>query len=146
MRPAAPLRKPSFRWAAPWVCRWSPRAWKAKDSGASSPVSAAMPSRVICSATRCRWRSSRRSSRASPKAPPCSEGRPLAFCSLPLSIHRHAQLVPHVGAANPEDDVGGDVRGVVGDPLQVLRYQNAADRLLGKARLLLNELEQVGVG
>jgi hypothetical protein len=48
-----------------------------------------------------------------------SKFRRIASTSLFPSIHRHAQLVAHIGAANPEDDVGGDIRGVVGDPLQV---------------------------
>ena len=35
---------------------------------------------------------------------------------------------------------------MVGDSLQVARDQDAVDGLLGKARILLDELEQVGMG
>jgi len=56
-------------------------------------------------------------------------------------LYRHAQLMAHVRAANPEDDVGGDVGGVVSDALEALRDQDAVHRLLGELGLILNELE-----
>lgn len=50
-----------------------------------------------------------------------------------------------IGAPNPEDNVGGDVGGVVCDALETARDEEAVDGLLGVLRLLLNELEQIGV-
>jgi diguanylate cyclase (GGDEF)-like protein/PAS domain S-box-containing protein len=57
--------------------------------------------------------------------------------------HRHAQLVPHIRAANPEDHIRSDIRSVVRDPFQVARHQDAVHRLLRKLRLLLDQLQQI---
>ena len=51
-----------------------------------------------------------------------------------------------VCAANPEDDIGGDVGGVVGDTFEAARDHQAVHCLLGVLRLFLDELEQVGMG
>ncbi len=52
----------------------------------------------------------------------------------------------NVGTSDPEDDVGGDVGGMVGDAFQAAGDHEAIHGLLGELGFLLDELEQVGVG
>src|ERR1019366_2508034 len=59
-------------------------------------------------------------------------------------IHRHAELMANIRPANPEDDVGRDVRGVIRDTLQIASHENAIHCLLGELGLVLNHLQQDG--
>ena len=53
--------------------------------------------------------------------------------------------MPEVGAANPEDHVGGDVGGVVGDALQIARDDDGLEGLRGAVGALLDDADKVGV-
>src|ERR1035437_3422758 len=64
----------------------------------------------------------------------------------PASVHGHAELVAHVGTAYPENDVGGDVRSMIGDALKGPRDKQAVHCLLGDFWIFLHELEQVSEG
>ena len=54
-------------------------------------------------------------------------------------------MVPNVGAANPEDDIGSDVGGVICNALKASRNHQPIHRLLRIHRLLLNHLQQIGL-
>jgi len=70
----------------------------------------------------------------------------------PIFQMRRAAINPSpcsVGAtsgAATQDYVGGNVRGVIGDPLEILGDQDAVHGLLRKLRFLFDQLEQVAVG
>ena len=52
--------------------------------------------------------------------------------------------VANVGAANPEDDILGDIRGVVRDPLQIPSDGKSVQRLNRPIRMRLHEAGKRG--
>src|SRR5579863_8486887 len=53
--------------------------------------------------------------------------------------------MPYVGAADPEDHVSSNVRRMVRNALQRTGHEEAVHRLLRLLRLILDELQQIGV-
>ena len=57
---------------------------------------------------------------------------PAGFCIRPCaqdslhSVAGHAQLMADIRAAHPEDDIFGDIGGMVGDALQIARNDDGA--------------------
>ena len=56
-----------------------------------------------------------------------------------MSVHGHGEGVADVCAADPEDDIGGDVGGVVGDALKVAGDEHTVEGLGGVVGLALDE-------
>jgi hypothetical protein len=54
--------------------------------------------------------------------------------------------MPHIGAANPENDIGSDIGGMIGNALETARNHQATHGLMRGLRLLLDHLQQVGLG
>jgi len=54
--------------------------------------------------------------------------------------------MPHIGTANPENDIGSDIGGMIGNALETARNHQAIHDLLRGLRLLLDHLQQVGLG
>src|SRR5262245_36627433 len=73
--------------------------------------------------------------------------RPPAFaCDAAGTDHCRrlaASAVPYVPALDDEDDVFGDVRGVIADSLEVSRDQNEIDRRLHRAGIAQHVGEQI---
>ena len=61
---------------------------------------------------------------------PSAPGAAASACGQSLCLGA-AELVPDVGAADPEDDVFGDVGSVIADALQVTGHDDRVQRLLG---------------
>ena len=55
------------------------------------------------------------------------------------------ELVADVGAADPEDDVFGDVGGVVGGALEVAADDDGVERLAADDRVLLHDFDEFGL-
>src|ERR1700758_3435583 len=55
-------------------------------------------------------------------------------------------VVAHVGALYPEDDVFGNVGGVVGDALQIAGYQQRIERLAHNFWPIVHSLDQLDEG
>ena len=58
----------------------------------------------------------------------------------------HAGVVADVGALHPEDDVFGNIGGVVGDTLEIARHQQRVERLPHHIRALVHGLHQLDEG
>ncbi len=57
----------------------------------------------------------------------------------------HGELVADVVAADPEDDVFGDVGGVVGGALEVAADDDGVEGLLGDVGVLLHDVDELAL-
>src|SRR5690349_16901975 len=66
----------------------------------------------------------------------------LSGWTIPISAPRKtlSRAMPHIRAAHPEDDILGDVGGVIGNPLQVARDGESVEGLHGRLRFRAHAL------
>src|ERR1700678_1712257 len=76
------------------------------------------------------------------KVGPCRDGEGGGNLSIDGATH----LVPDVGAADPEDDVAGDVGRVVGNAFESAGDDDRVQGLKAHVRLLLHHFHEVGAG
>src|SRR6478609_9685112 len=55
-------------------------------------------------------------------------------------------VMPHIGPAHPEDDVLGDVGGVVGHALQIAGYEQRVQRLARRLGMFIHGFDQHNEG